>query len=239
LPPAIYVVLRTVEALVQSSSITKSEYMKGVIIQQSSSQIPSSNGSFEAPANHDVVVLLLGTRVNHPLGALAPGAVKMTLYFNAMMTELNDNPSDYGVLGVSSSWFEADRQTCNNLLTVFYFESIEGLHKFANGPLHRDALIWYHKTVKEYPHISIWHETFHSPAGHWETVYGGCAPTLMGRATFDVEVAKDNGEKETKWLSPLVDASRGLLKSANGRMGGKLQRSNWSTVTRSTKMNIL
>lgn len=65
-----------------------------------------------------MVVLLLG-RVNHPLGALAPGAVKMSQYFSAMMMELNDKLSDYGLLGASSGWLEADRSTCNNFLTVF------------------------------------------------------------------------------------------------------------------------
>ena len=63
-PPIIYLIFRMVEALVHSSSIQNSQYMKGVISQQNSSQIPSSNGSFEEPASHDIVVLLLGTRVN-------------------------------------------------------------------------------------------------------------------------------------------------------------------------------
>ncbi|GAQ07631.1 hypothetical protein ALT_4952 [Aspergillus lentulus] len=185
-------------ATLHSIGIGRNQYMEGVIPQPVSSQMPSSTGVFEQPSSRDVVVLLLGTRVNHPLGVLAPGAVKMAKYFGAMMTELNENASQYCLLGASNGWLEADRETHNNIMTVFYFENIEGLHKFAHGPLHREAVKWYHSTVKDYPHLSIWHETFHSPAGHWETVYGGSAPTLMGLSKSSGSSPKSPPEQATQ-----------------------------------------
>ncbi|GFF36340.1 hypothetical protein IFM58399_04518 [Aspergillus lentulus] len=236
-PLVIYLFLQIMGATLHSIGIGRNQYMEGVIPQPVSSQMPSSTGVFEQPSSRDVVVLLLGTRVNHPLGVLAPGAVKMAKYFGAMMTELNENASQYCLLGASNGWLEADRETHNNIMTVFYFENIEGLHKFAHGPLHREAVKWYHSTVKDYPHLSIWHETFHSPAGHWETVYGGSAPTLMGRTTYRVEMEGRSGEKEMKWLNPLVDASRGLLKSASGRLG-RLQRSRQELAHQNSKYTL-
>lgn len=49
-------------------------YMDNIIPTKFSAQFPDSEGHYgNKPSNSDVVVLLIGTRCNHPMGLLAPG----------------------------------------------------------------------------------------------------------------------------------------------------------------------
>ncbi len=68
-----------------------------------------------------------------------------------------------------------------SLVTISYWKSLEGLHAFANAPLHRDAWNWFNKTHEKYPHIGIFHETHDVPAGGYENIYHSMWPTLMGK----------------------------------------------------------
>lgn len=45
------------------------------------------------------------------------------------------------VLGHSSWIASNERHTNNQVMTICYFRSVEGLHAFAHGPIHRKA--WY------------------------------------------------------------------------------------------------
>jgi hypothetical protein len=68
--------------------------------------------------------------------------------------------------------------------------------------------------MKENGDFSIWHETFQSPAGHWETIYVNSQPTLL--AGGSLKIKSESGED--KYVSTMVDAKRGVLRSSKGRM---------------------
>jgi hypothetical protein len=72
---------------------------------------------------------------------------------------------------------------------------------------------WWSKVQATHPYISIYHETFVSPPGHWETIYVNMKPTLMGGTKVPIKT-----EQGVEWRSTIMDASRGPLKSHKGRM---------------------
>ena len=103
---------------------------------------------------------------------------------------------------------------------ISYWRSIEDLHAFAHGPLHRQAWTWWEKTLKQHDAIGINHEIYEADAGHWENVYINFQPTGLGATTYlrtnDGKV--EGGEVSEEWISPLVDAGRGKLRSSAGRL---------------------
>ena len=92
---------------------------------------------------------------------------------------------------------------------------MEGLHAFAHSPYHRNGWEWYTKSAKQIPHISIYHETYNVPKGHWESIYLNSHPSGINSTAhkyFDQEHGME------MWASPVVDASKGVLKTSAGRM---------------------
>lgn len=75
------------------------------------------------------------------------------------------------------------------------------------------AWTWFNKNLANFGHITIWHETYVVPASHYETIYVNSAPTLLAGGAYRVKT--DAGEK---YLSTVVDAKRGVLKSSRGRL---------------------
>lgn len=63
--------------------------------------------------------------------------------------------------------------------------------------------------------MSIYHETFHVPKGHWETIYINSHPSHLASSAHKIT---DEKTGEELWASPIVDASKGLLKTSAGRM---------------------
>ncbi|WPH04619.1 Hypothetical protein R9X50_00751100 [Acrodontium crateriforme] len=194
----------------------RNPYMDGVIMNKFAAQFPDTAGHYGAkPASSDVVVFLIGTRCNHPLGLFAPGFKEFGAYFPRMVQDLEAHEDEFGFLGMTSWINSSARETQNEMLMVGYFRTVEGLHKFAHSPLHREAWVWFNKMTKKYPHISIYHETYHVPQAHYEAIYSNSHPGgIMSTTTsFTDEVT---GKK--MWASPIVDASRGQLKTSAGRM---------------------
>lgn len=121
----------------------------------------------------------------------------------------------YGLLGMSR-WRGGDRASHDTLLFVMYFRDLDGLRKFAAGPLHLSARQWLEKSGHR--HIAAFHETYVVPAGAWETVYLDCAPVLLGDAQVKCQ---EEGGKQATWVRSLVDADRPGLKTMMGRMGSR------------------
>ena len=76
--------------------------------------------------------------------------------------------------------------------------------------------------VKDLDHMGINHEIYVADKGNWESIYINFQPTMLGATTY----LKRNGKLEggvvpEEWLSPLVDASRGTLRTSAGRLGPK------------------
>lgn len=78
--------------------------------------------------------------------------------FTKMMVELEKEPDKYRYR-ISTPWIGrgGDRATSQELLTVFYFDTIEGVLRFAHSPVHRIAWEWWNANMSKYDYISMSH----------------------------------------------------------------------------------
>ncbi|KAK3350244.1 hypothetical protein B0T25DRAFT_262637 [Lasiosphaeria hispida] len=212
LPPlliTIHTIATTIHALTFPPNPSPSE-LTATIRTRTSTQFPLHPSS---PPQHGVVTLHLGVRFSHPLGILAPGVRTVGTHFAACNARVAADAAAFGCLGFSS-WHGDTLPANNTLLSIYYFRDVEGLNRFARGPVHRAAWEWYAaEFVKKAggTHIGVYHETFYAPPGAWETIYVNMPPTLLGATRVLV------GEGE--WVSPLVEGAHPGLKSQYSRMG--------------------
>lgn len=75
------------------------------------------------------------------------------------------------VLGFTSWTALTEERSNSQVMLICYFRSIENLHGFAHEPLHRKAWDWWNRITKNHPYISITHEVYHAPKGHWENIF--------------------------------------------------------------------
>lgn len=76
--------------------------------------------------------------------------------------------------------------------------------------------------MAQHPHLGIYHELYQAPRGQWESVYAQCKPLGVADTAFHVENKNKidgDGVEEGVWMSPVVDARKGVLKNSAGRMG--------------------
>ncbi|KAK5121758.1 hypothetical protein LTR85_004633 [Meristemomyces frigidus] len=219
LVPAVAILLyRILTTYAMSVGWMHNKYMDGVLMKKFSAVFPDAAGQYGAkPANSDVVVFLIGARCNHPMGMLAPGFRELGGYFSQMTkdVETHSEEEDFGFLGMTSWHNSSDRDTGSELMEVGYFKTVEGLHKFAHSEYHRTGWDWWNKHMKQYPHLSIWHETYHVPKGNWESIYVNSHLSGINSTTHRYT---DKMTGKEMWASPVVDSSRGLLKTSAGRM---------------------
>ncbi|KAM3424173.1 hypothetical protein BST61_g11284 [Cercospora zeina] len=216
LPAISYLLLAALDTALVTTSLKSNPYMKDIIPKKFSAQIPDVHENYGSqPANQDVVVFLIGTRSNHPLGILAPGMPTSAQHFQNLTAKLEEHAEEFGFLGMTSWLNSNQRSTKSEILQVCYFRNIEGLHAFAHSKHHREAWNWWNKTTKQYPHLSIFHETYHVPKGHYESIYINSHASGLPSVTSKVE-NKETGK--SRWASPVVDASKGVLRTSAGRM---------------------
>lgn len=215
--PALAVLLyRCFIAYAMSVGWVHNTYMDGVLMSKFSAQFPDETGNYGSkPADSGMVVFLIGTRINHPMGLFAPGAKELGDYFQGMTKSLEEHAEQYGFLGMTS-WLNSNtREASNELMQVGYFRNIEGLHAFAHSEHHREGWMWFNKHVKQYPHLAIFHETYEVPKGKWESIYVNSHLSGINSTTHKYT---DESTGQPMWASPVVDASKGLLKTSAGRM---------------------
>jgi hypothetical protein len=75
-----------------------------------------------------------------------------------------------------------ERLTSNQDMAICYFRSLEDLHAYAQGPLHREALRWWNSMTKSHPHISINHEVYQVPKNNWENIFINSQLTGIGES---------------------------------------------------------
>lgn len=105
----------------------------------------------------------------------------MGQYGRAMYIDLEKNPEEYGFLGYSdfnSNTVSTQPQT----MSIMYFKSIEHVHKWAHGKVHRAGWDWWSEEQKagRVDHITIAHEIYGVDRGKWENVYLNAAPQDFG-----------------------------------------------------------
>lgn len=142
-------------------------------------------GRTTAAAEGDVVVLLIGMRVNHfwAVHQWLPALVAMP----RMLRELAKDRSR-GLLG--HVLLTASPRT---YYVVQYWESKEQLYAYASAPGMLHHRVWGDINRKERAgrvrrHVGIWHETYVVPEGSYESIYGDMPPFGLGAAYGTVPV---------------------------------------------------
>jgi Domain of unknown function (DUF4188) len=205
---------RLVPALLVATGRRPNEQLQEVMAGKTTALFPNADGTTEGakPSNQSMALLILGIKISHPLGYFAPGAKQAGDYFQSLVKDLNEHPTEHGWLGGSIVQGHPSRPgELGHLSIIGYFKSMDDLHRFAHGAHHREAWNWWNKNVKSMPHLGVYHEAYDIPARHWEAVYLQTPKTGLGQAK--VQVA--SGEMK----SVIADARKGVWKSSAGRMG--------------------
>ncbi|KAI9773100.1 MAG: hypothetical protein M1840_008221 [Geoglossum simile] len=222
LAPAFLIIsCRLLDTAFMTASLKKNPLIEESIPWKFSAQIPDAQGGHsKEPSSSDVCVFLLGGRSNHPLGMFAPGMKELGNFFSDMVDDLENTPRNTALTPTSvlgaSSWLSTDRPATNEVTTIFYFRSFAHLHKFAHSPSHRKGWTWWNANLAKQPHIGIMHELYQVSKSNWESIYVNYHPTGLAATTY---LAKPTAaDEKPTWVSPIVDAKKGRLRSSAGRM---------------------
>lgn len=214
-----------ITAILESTNPKRNSFAADIIPGRVTAQLPSATTGLygSKPASEPFVVFHLGVRFSHPLGMLSPGAKEIGQYFLSMTEALNTRTGEFGMLG-SSTWRANERAANNTMLTVFYFRDVEGLNRFAHDPVHRAAWDWYRNFAKKggHTHLGVFHETFTTRPGGYETVYVNMPPVMMGAANVRVKGVEGQKEGEEAYARPLISADSKVLRSQKSRMRNEL-----------------
>ncbi|MFF4400701.1 DUF4188 domain-containing protein [Streptomyces sp. NPDC001480] len=125
-------------------------------------------GRTTADAESDVVVLLIGMRINHFWGV--HHWLPVLLAMPRMLRELRKDPGR-GLLG--HVLLTASPRT---YYVVQYWESKEKLYAYASSPDMFHHRAWSiinrkEKAGKDRQHVGLWHETYVAPEGAYESIY--------------------------------------------------------------------
>ncbi|MCB5182208.1 DUF4188 domain-containing protein [Streptomyces antimicrobicus] len=144
-----------------------------------------TRGHTTAAADGDVVVLLIGMRINHfwAVHHWLPVLVAMP----RMLRELARD-KERGLLG--HVLLTASPRT---YYVVQYWESKEKLYTYAKAPdaLHHKAWAVSNRKLRAgrtRGHVGLWHETYVVPAGSYESIYFDMPPFGLAAATGAVPV---------------------------------------------------
>lgn len=123
-------------------------------------------GRFAADLDDEVVVFLIGTRINRlrAVRSWAPVVAAMP----RMLRELLSAP-ELGLLDART--YVSGRV----VLVVQYWTSVDHLQRFATDPDHHHLPAWraYNRRVAAHPgDVGIFHETYRVAAGGYESLYG-------------------------------------------------------------------
>lgn len=220
LPSILLLIARLLETVAITWGWKRNHYLDDAFLYRISPQIPDEDGNFhEESSAEKVVVFLLASKANHPMGIFAPNVKDIGSYLTQMNKALDKDDPSLGYYG-GSSWTNQDKNGATEFLYLSYWRSTEDIHRYAYSDLHREAWDWWNKTLKDNDHIGISHEIFEVDRKHWEAIYVNFQPTLLGATTYLRKGDKMvGGTVDDHWISPLVDARRGKLRSSAGRLG--------------------
>ena len=217
-PAVILLLFKAADTALVTLKLKPNQYKSGAIDGRVTAIVPNADGSFGKQEGQETLdrisILLLGFRINHPLGPLAPGAQETVNFFESMTADLRKNAATNGFLGSTTYLSASDsRSTKSEIMTNFYFRTLEDSNTFAQGASHREGWKWWAKTGVHHDHLSISHEVYEAPKGKFENIYVHYEPSGLGATTY--QITDKNGEK--KWIGPLVKADEGQLRGAPGR----------------------
>ncbi|WP_405884865.1 MULTISPECIES: DUF4188 domain-containing protein [unclassified Streptomyces] len=140
-------------------------------------------GRTTAAAEGDVVVLLIGMRINHFRGVHHWLPVMLAML--RMLRELKADRAR-GLLGhilLSGS--------PRTYYVVQYWESKEKLYAYASAPdmFHRKAWAMLNRKEKNFrQHVGLWHETYIVPEGGYESIYADMPAYGLAAATGSLPI---------------------------------------------------
>lgn len=154
-------------------------------------------GRTTAAAEGEVVLFLIGMRINHFWAAhhWLPVFVGMP----RMLRELSRDPQS-GLLG-----HQLLSGSPRTYYVVQYWESKEKLLEYAADPkrLHRKAwAAMNRRELKSRRHVGIWHETYVVPAGGYESIYGDMPPQGLAAATGVLPVERRGATARERFSHP-------------------------------------
>ena len=146
-------------------------------------------GRMTADLDREVVVFLIGMRINHfwKVHKWWPVATAMP----RMIRELYAHPES-GFLH-TESWF--GRTT----IMVQYWQSFDHLEAYAKNRDHAHLPAWaaFNKHVGNNGDVGIWHETYRVSPGNFEAIYSNMPPFGMARTARLVEaIGRRNSARE-------------------------------------------
>jgi hypothetical protein len=82
--------------------------------------------------------------------------------FEDMIKALEKEPKKYAYR-TSTAWIGRgnDRTSAQDIMHVFYFDNLDGLHRFAHAPSHRVGWDYWNKNYAKFDHIAISHGECH------------------------------------------------------------------------------
>ncbi|MEU1473375.1 DUF4188 domain-containing protein [Streptomyces sp. NPDC005761] len=142
-------------------------------------------GRTTAAAEGDVVVLLIGMRINHFWGV--HHWLPVLLAMPRLLRELSRDRSR-GLLG-----YHLLTGSPRTYYVVQYWESKEKLYEYAVAPdmLHRKAWAMINrKEKKSRQHVGLWHETYVVPEGGYESIYADMPAYGLAAATGSLPIER-------------------------------------------------
>jgi hypothetical protein len=139
-----------------------------------------------AQVEGEVVVFLIGMLINKlwKIDKWLPVALAMP----RMLKELEKNP-DLGFLG-AHTWFS------RTVIVLQYWRSVADLQAYAKNRdrAHLPAWAAFNKAIGKGGDVGVWHETYRTRAGDYETVYVNMPLFGLGKAT---KVVTATGRRES------------------------------------------
>jgi hypothetical protein len=128
-----------------------------------------------AQVDGEAVVFLIGMRINRwwKIHKWLPVAIAMP----RMLRELGQNP-DLGFLG-AHTWFG------RTVIVLQYWRSVEDLQAYSKNRdrAHLPAWAAFNRAVGKNGDVGVWHETYRTREGDYETIYANMPPFGLGKAT--------------------------------------------------------
>lgn len=138
---------------------------------------PPGIGRFTAPNDRDVVVFLLGTRINELTAARS--WIPVIIAFRRMLAELR------AARGSGLLAFQVLYRPPRLVTSVQYWESAEKLYSYASEAAGQHRPAWtdfYRRARNTGHHVGIWHETYLVPARSYESIYVAMPEAGLARA---------------------------------------------------------
>ncbi|MEC5425113.1 DUF4188 domain-containing protein [Virgibacillus sp. C22-A2] len=144
---------------------------------------PIFEGRFTTENNQDIVVFLIGMRVNKRLAVRKWFPVFTSM--PGMIRELYENKEELGFLSMES--FFGLRTT----VMIQYWRSTEDLLAYAKGDKHLAAWKAFNKKIGNNDAVGIYHETYVLHAGDYESVYGNMPLHGLAKAAEHIPITSE------------------------------------------------